>query len=502
MILADAGYATAVAADGRAGIERCRTFDPHIVITDIRMPRMDGLQVLEELKRRGSGVEVIVVTAFGDMALAVRALQLDASDFIHKPIDHTALVTAVERARQRSETRRQLSQYTRFLEAGWSETTRELMETFAYQHRLIESAIDGILGCNARDVVVTYNARLEEMLGYPKRMAVRRMQLCDLFDPPGWIDFQRSFSGDSHGGPDRLDLYETCLRARDGQKIPVQLSAVTIRAGIRREGMVCFVRDLRQLRRMEQQMADQARLLHQDKMISLGRLAASVAHEINNPLSGVLNYLRLMQRVLGEAEPQERCDAFRRYLAISEQEVARCAGVVSNLLTFARKSPVDFQPVLVDDFLQCCLNLTRHRFEMGHIQIHLQCAPDLPPVHGDANQLQQCLLNLMFNAIDAMPQGGHLTLSAAPAPEGRHVLIRVEDSGGGIAPENLPHIFEPFFSTKAADLRIGLGLATTHDIVERHRGTIDVHSLVGQGAAFTIRLPAAGPFAEDHDAAE
>jgi len=490
MILTDAGYTLATAADGQAGIEHCGAFDPHIVITDIRMPRMDGLQVLEHLKRYRRDIEVIVITAFGEMDLAVRALQLDASDFINKPIDHTVLITAVERARQRSATRRQLQDYTRFLEEGWTETTHELMETFAYQHKLIESATDGILGCNARDIVVTYNASLEKMLGYSKRQAMHRMQLADFFDPPRLAAFRQAFSDTAYGGPERLYLYETCLRTRSGQDVPVQLSAVAIQEGARLEGLVCFVRDLRELRRMEQQMADQARMLHQDKMISLGRLAASVAHEINNPLSGVLNYLRLMQRMLGEAGRPDRSDLFQRYLTTSEQEVSRCAGIVSNLLTFARKSPVEFQWVPVDGLLRRCLDLSRHRLELGNISVVQQCSADLPPVHGDANQLHQCLLNLIFNAIDAMPQGGRLSVNAAPAPDGRTVLITVEDSGCGIAPDVLPHIFEPFFSTKHEGARIGLGLATTFGIIERHHGTIDVHSRLGQGTVFTIQLPA------------
>jgi two-component system, NtrC family, sensor kinase len=490
--LSDAGYVIETAVDGVDGIERCRAFDPHIVLTDIRMPRMDGIQVLSHLKERHPHIEVIVATAFGEMALAIQSLQLDASDFITKPIDHGALMVALDRAKERVVSRKKLQDYTRFLEEGWTEATEELLATFTYQQKLIESSMDGILGCDDQECVITFNRSLERMLGYARGEVRHQMSLGQFFDPDQLARIKTALGAETFGGPNQLTLLETRMRSKNGTLIPVQLSATLLMEQGRSEGLVCFIRDLRQIRRLEQQMSDQARILHQDKMMSLGRLAASVAHEINNPLSGVLNYVRLMLRILsGGTAGREQTEKFQRYLDTVEKEVDRCARIVSSLLTFARKSPAHFAPVDIAELLARSVVLSRHRLELGNIALTTDIAPDLPRVNGDANQLQQCLINLIFNAIDAMPEGGKLMLRAAMGNSGRSVAIKVQDSGSGIADEHRPHIFEPFFTTKQEGQGTGLGLSTSYGIIERHHGTIAVDSTPGHGATFTINLPAA-----------
>ena len=488
LALTDAGYSVTMAADGMAGLDQCRAFQPNIVITDIRMPRMDGLKLLEQIKQHYPDIEVIVATAFGDMTSAVRALQLDASDFITKPVDSNVLMVALDRACQRATTRKELKSYTRHLEEGWAETSQRLSETFAYQHKLIENSIDGIMGCDANGTVVTYNASLEAMLGFLKSDVLHRMQLNQFFEPADYDAFCKALARNDQGGPDRLYQYESRLRTKDGTIVPVQFSASLINNHDRREGIVCFARDLRRIRQLERQMADQARILHQDKMISLGRLAASVAHEINNPLAGVLNYLRLMLHTAGQAPmAPDRLAQFQRYTQVCEQEIARCAKIVSNLLTFARTTPDDFQAVEIAPILQRCIDLSRHRLDLQHIELVSECSDNLPLVKGDASQLQQCLLNLIFNAMDAMPAGGRLELGASS--HHKILNITVNDTGCGIAPEDEPHIFEPFFTTKKDGSGTGLGLATTYGIIERHLGTIAVQSFPGEGTLFTITLP-------------
>ena len=303
--LQDAGYLVQTAAEGAAGIRLCQEALPQIVITDIRMPGMDGLQVLETLKKQLPDIEVIVATAFGEMDLAIRALQLDASDFITKPISDDALYLALSRARDRYTSRKQIKDYTALLEKEKAETSQQLFETIAFQRNLIENSMDGILGCNETDLVVTYNQSMEQILGYPKIEVIHKMTFDRFFSAEQAIRFKEKLSAEKFGGQDRLNLYETTLRNKSGLNVPVQVSAVTLFDEGRANGLVCFFRDLREIRKLEREMADQARILHQDKMMSLGRLAASVVHEINNPLSGILNYLRLMARSIepGHLDP-------------------------------------------------------------------------------------------------------------------------------------------------------------------------------------------------------
>jgi two-component system NtrC family sensor kinase len=361
LTLMDAGYRVETAADGTEGLARCEQFSPRIVITDIRMPGMDGIQVLETIKQRYPDTEVIVATAFGEMETAIRALQLDASDFITKPIHTEAMMVAIERARHRYRTRQQIKDYTRRLEHGLSRTTRQLEETVAYQNRLIESSMDGILGCDGDGRVVTFNRSMEQMLGIRPFRGAAPVHPDEFFQPSGIPPVPDDLAASGHGGDGRLMLYETCLLDHHQHPVPVQLSATVLMDEENTTGLVCFVRDLRRIHRLEQEMADQARLLHQDKMMSLGRLAASVAHEINNPLSGILNYIRLMLRSFRKGPlPTDKHTQFARYLELVETETDRCSKIVSSLLTFSRRSPVSVGPVSMAEIVDHSIVLARH----------------------------------------------------------------------------------------------------------------------------------------------
>jgi PAS domain S-box-containing protein len=478
------------APDGVTGLHLCEENSPQIVITDIRMPGMDGLQVLETLKSQNPDIEVIVATAFGEMDLAIRALQLDASDFITKPISDEALYLALQRAQDRYKSRKQLKDYTALLEREKAETSQELLKSIAFQRNLIESSIDGILGCEENDKVVTFNQSMEKILGFSKAETLQKMDLGQFFKAGEEKRFKEELSNDSYGGKNRLILYETSLLKKSGRETPVQISATLLFEQDRKNGLVCFIRDLREIRKLEREVSDQARILHQDKMMSLGRLAASVVHEINNPLSGILNYLRLMSRILGQGPlAEERQEKFQRYLDLVDNETTRCSQIVSSLLSFARISPPAFGQVQIDELLNRCILLSRHKLELSNIRFESGIPTHLPPVEGDFNQLQQCVINLIFNAIDAMPDGGSLNLDCRHDSDRDRVIVVVKDSGRGIAPEDLPQIFEPFYTTKKEGYGVGLGLSTVYGIIERHRGNITVESRPGEGAAFKIELP-------------
>ena len=233
-----------------------------------------------------------------------------------------------------------------------------------------------------------------------------------------------------------------------------------------------------------------AKLVHEDKMIALGKLVASSVHEINNPIAGIHTLARLMLRTLeeGKASAQD-LEEFSRYLELIAHESARCGQIVSNLLSFARQKEVKLRACNINDIIISVVVLVRHRLQLQNIIIRTLLDPRLPEIIGDNNQIQQCLMNLVFNAMEAMPDGGTLTLTTHFNQKNRMVHVKVSDTGCGIPEENLSIIFEPFFSTKEEGKGVGLGLSVVYGIIREHQGNIFVDSKVGSGSTFSVRFP-------------
>ncbi len=235
----------------------------------------------------------------------------------------------------------------------------------------------------------------------------------------------------------------------------------------------------------------QEQVVWAEKMASLGKLAATIAHEINNPLAGVLNYIRLIIKQTARNNfSHEKLDKIRSYLEIIDSEIARCGEIVKDLLAFARRTKITVERNNIEDILNKTLSLISHDLEMKDIQLHKTIEPNLPKFECDFRQIQQALLNLMYNAAEAMPSGGTLTITANRATGSKSLLeIVVSDTGCGIAEGELDHIFEPFFTTKEEGKGVGLGLSVTYGIITKHDGTITVESKLGKGSSFIIHLP-------------
>jgi two-component system NtrC family sensor kinase len=231
-------------------------------------------------------------------------------------------------------------------------------------------------------------------------------------------------------------------------------------------------------------------LLSSEKMASIGKLAATVAHEINNPLFGILTYARLVLRELLKHEVPSR-DEMAEQLQTIERESKRCGELVKNLLTFSRQAPSHREPNDLNTVVRRATLLVKHKLDMQNIELLDRLASDLPPVECDANQIQQVILVLMVNASEAMPKGGRLEVSTGLDAATDQCVVRIKDTGCGIPADVLPRIFDPFFTTKEDQNRTGLGLAVAHSIVEQHAGDISVRSDPGEGTEFILRLPVA-----------
>ncbi len=238
----------------------------------------------------------------------------------------------------------------------------------------------------------------------------------------------------------------------------------------------------------------QRQMIQREKMASLGKLAATVAHELNNPLAGILTYAKLVKREVDDSTAcaEGRADTLR-YLDLVQKESSRCGTIVKNLLLFSRRSGVAFAPIHVNEIVDRATMLVRHHLEMASLKLEKLALAGDDVVICDADQLEQALVALLVNAVEAMQGMGGGTLTVRVVEVGNSVDIEVQDTGVGIPPDVLPHIFEPFFSTKDKESGVGLGLAVVYGIAQRHGGTVDAFSKVGAGTTFRLRLPRRPP---------
>ncbi len=244
------------------------------------------------------------------------------------------------------------------------------------------------------------------------------------------------------------------------------------------------------------QEISRTRMLHEDKIASLGKLSASVVHEINNPLTGILSSVRVIKRLLKKeilGEPE--MGMMRKHTELVYNEIFRVGKTVSSFLPFSRKSKPEFKAVDLNTVLAETLSLAEFQMRLQGITVETRFARDLLPVRADPGKMKQVFLNLLLNAQDAMPKDGALTVVTRNTRR-QEVLVLISDNGVGIPQEKFSHIFEPFYTTKTGGLGVGLGLSVVHSIIGDHQGVIKVHSVVGRGTCFAIRLP--GYKGEDH----
>ncbi len=244
--------------------------------------------------------------------------------------------------------------------------------------------------------------------------------------------------------------------------------------------------------RTEQLKIAHQKLFQSDRLASLGQLSASVAHEINNPLSGVLNLSMLMQRIIANGGiPPERLPEFRKYLAQVVNETARVGRIVSDLLAFSRRSKPQSSPADLNAIIKTTLSLLAHKLKLSNVETAVTLEENLPAVRCDSSQMQQVVINLVMNAAEATQsrERGLVGISTKFKKENGKVILEIKDNGEGIPPENLAKIFDPFFTTKGEGKGVGLGLSVVYGIVEAHGGDIEVKSQVGEGTTFIVTLP-------------
>ena len=368
----------------------------------------------------------------------------------------------------------------------------EIRRTNEFLTRLITSSGDGIIAADMKGNIIIFNEAAEELLGYRAEDVIGKINIVDLYPPGEAKEIMGQLRNEEYGGVGKLAPQQVTIVHKSGEHIPIQLSASLVyEEGGKELCSVGFFTDLRPRIQMEKELEEtHLQLVSSEKMASLGKLAAGIAHEINNPLGGILIYSSLMMEELIEA------DARRQDLEKIVQEATRCKDIVKSLLEFSRQTEPKMEPVDVNKAITDGLFFLEKQALFHNIRIVKNLAPLLPMVRGNPGQLKQVFMNIIVNAAEAMSGGGTLTITTAPSADQKVVSIDFADTGEGIPREILTSIFDPFFTTKEPGKGTGLGLSTSYGIIDGHGGRIDVKSEVGKGTTFTIELPATPEDAE------
>lgn len=279
-------------------------------------------------------------------------------------------------------------------------------------------------------------------------------------------------------------VYNIKMVRKDGTQIIVSYS-VALSTYEGKVGIIGFLQDI-----TERKMLESA-LSRSERLASIGRLAAEIAHEINNPLTSVLTFSKLLSKIVQkEPFPVHRVAELRNFVSYLEAEAGRCADISRNLLDFSRHGEIEVKENDVHEILEKTLDVLRHRAELNAIEIDTSYAPDVPPIFCDFKRLQQAFINIFWNGIEAMQEGGRLSVSTSFDRKYNIINIDIIDTGVGIRDENLERIFEPFVTTKGEAKGVGLGLSVAYGIIRQHQGQIHVRSRLDQGTHFTIELRA------------
>ncbi len=361
----------------------------------------------------------------------------------------------------------------------------ELTRSNAFLRNLIMSSVDGIIASDMKGRILIFNEAASRITGYTIDEALTELNIRNIYPGDGAREVMRNLRSEASGGKGKLRFYPIdCLR-KDGTTVAIRLSAAIIYEGDKEIATVGFFYDRSEKRELEQKLQKtQLQLLQAEKMASLGKLAAGVAHQLNNPLGGITLYAQLMMEEYA-LEGEAREDLKR---IIDDAE--RCRDTVRELLEFARQTRQEIRLNDLNRAISQTLFLLENQALFHNIEITKDLDPNLPKVPSDLQQINHVFMNLILNAAEAMEGTGRLRVETLSAANGSRVVIRISDTGPGIPEDALPHIFEPFFTTKEQGKGTGLGLSLAYGIIENHDGRIWAESEKGRGTVFTIELPA------------
>ncbi|MBW1777767.1 MAG: response regulator [Deltaproteobacteria bacterium] len=475
------GYEVAGALSGEEGLEKYETFSPQIVLTDIKMPGMDGLTVLKKIKAMNPDTEVIIITGHGDIDSAIEALQYGASDFINKPVKDEALSVALRRANEKLAIREQLRAYTHDLENMVMIATEEVKRKSNFQEQLITSSNDGIVATDDEFKVVIFNPSAERIMGYGRLEVVREMDIRDLLSP----EILKLLEPDTGGGKMKEDLpwTETVLRSKTGEAIPVRFSWRILMEKGQVMGSVAFFHDLREIKRLERE------LVHSERLAAIGQTVAGMAHCIKNILHGFKGGSYLVDLGLDKNDNEKLKSGW----TMIQRAIGRTSDLVMDLLTYSKERDPEYVKCAPNEIAEEVCEFIKDFAAENGITLVKDFDGSIGEVVMDQRILHRCLLNLMTNAVDACLFDENTEKSfqvrlGTRLGRGNRIRFEVEDNGCGMDDDVRRQLFTSFFSTKGPK-GTGLGLLVTHKLVKEHGGDISFSTQPGKGTIFTLSIP-------------
>ena len=475
------GYDVVSAQNGPEGIAAFEKEKPDIVITDIKMPGMNGIEVLKKVKGLSIDTEVIIITGHGDIENAIEALKHGASDFINKPVRDEALAIALKRAREKFDIKRQLKEYTTDLEKKVEAATREVRRRSNFQINLIRSSNDGIVATGKDLKIVIYNPTARKIFGYTPSETINKMQATDLFPAELAADLQAALNGKNN--IKNLSWRETTIESRDDESIPVRFSSTILLENENPVGTVTFFQDLREIKHLEKE------LLKSERLAAIGQTVAGLAHGIKNILHGLKGGSYLVDIGIKKDESEK----LKKGWDMIKRNIGRTSNLVMDLLSYSKERLPEFEVCMPNEIADDVCTLLQDKASENNVKLVKDFDDAIGEVLMDPDSVHEVLLNLMSNAVDAClfdeDTGKNFRVDLKTVIEKDNVIrFEIRDNGVGMDEAVIKKLFTSFFSTKG-HRGTGLGLMVTRKLIEEHSGTIDVKSKPGKGTMVIVRLP-------------
>lgn len=488
-------------ATAEEALERVNKTKADVVVSDIKLPGMDGVRFLSKLRETTKDLPVIFITGYANIETAKEAVKMNAADYLLKPLESIdELISSINRA---------VANYNlvcknRELMQNLQTKVEELEQSERKYRDLFELASDISCIISENGYIVSVNKKMEEVSGYSRKSLIGKPAekvIVPMRNRAGKLDFQKIFSQGSSAG-----TIEVRIITREGRDRLGEMGISPMKTGGRSNNLQCVIRDITKRKTAEQKLQKayarlkqaQTQLIQAEKMEAMGRMASGIAHEVKNPLGIIMQGINYL-----ESESLLRRKDLIEVFKMIKNNTKRADDIIRVFLDFSRASSLEIKLKDINAVLKESLKLVRHTVRLEDIKVRNNLAKGLPKVLVDEGKIEQVFINIFLNAIQSMHKGGRLSVRTYLVKVNRSlksrsrgyfssgeqvVVVEVKDTGMGISKDDIKKVFDPFFTTKGPQKGTGLGLSVTRNIIDMHRGMIEIESVENKGTKVMVML--------------